>query len=107
MAYRLNPGDPMAWMRLYMDMWRIALESQQIIAIRMAGMAGLWPSNPAERSTMVTEKIRAAQNAAFAMTRAAMTGASPVVTASRGLKPYGRRTRANSRRLTTTPQRRG
>jgi hypothetical protein len=100
MKRTLNAFD--LW-RLSMDTTRMMAEAQMVIALRMMGMAGVIPARPDETRRMVTEKAAAAQEAGLAMTRAAMSGGSAPAIAAAGLKPVGRRTRANVRRL-TNPQ---
>ena len=75
------------------------VEAQSVIAMRTMGMAGLWPQRADERGRMVFEKAPAFALAQLAMTRAAMRGARPDEILAAGLRPLGRRTGANSRRL--------
>lgn len=89
------------------DMMKIGLDSQRIIAMRLAGLAGLRPSHPTEKVVMVTEKARAAAESAGAITRAALSGAGPQAIIAGALKPYAKRTRANVKRLSKTPTRKG
>ncbi|WP_240493847.1 MULTISPECIES: antibiotic ABC transporter [Paracoccus] len=91
---------PAAQMRLVTQFSRMAIESQLIIGMRMAGMMGLMPQAPGENFRMIAEKQAAASEAMFAVAKAGMIGASPERMMSAALRPYGKRTRANSRRLT-------
>ncbi len=84
---------------LGMDMWRIGMEAQAVIALRTAGMMGLWATRPAEMTRMVHEKPTAALDAWFAAGRAFMGGAAPQAVMRAGLKPIGKKTGANMRRL--------
>lgn len=70
-----------------------------VIGVRMAGMMGLMAQSPGEPFRMVAEKQAAASESMFAMAQAAGRGASPEQMMSAALKPYGKRTAANSRRL--------
>ena len=90
-------GNPM---RLWAQMARLSIESQTVIGLRMAGMMGLMVQSPGEPLRMIAEKQEAASEAIFAMVRVAGSGASADRVLSAGLRPYGKRTRANSRRLT-------
>lgn len=92
-------GSPI---RLMMQMTRIAVDSQLIIGLRLAGMMGFMAQSPGEPFRMVAEKQAAASESIFAMAQAASRGASADRVMSAALRPYGKRTRANSRRLTRT-----
>lgn len=87
--------------RLWAQMTRIAMDSQMVIGLRMAGMMGLTSQSPGEPFRMVAEKQAAASESMFAMAQAASRGASADRVMSAALRPYGKRTRANSRRLTS------
>lgn len=91
---------PFDFMRLGMDTTRMMAEAQMVITLRMLGMAGVIPASRVESARMVTEKVVAGQAAGMAMSKAAMAGASAPAIAAAGLKPIGRKTRANVRRLT-------
>lgn len=82
------------------QMTRIAIESQTVIGLRILGMMGMTNQSPGEPFRMIAEKQAAATESLFAMTRAASSGASAERVMSAALRPYGKRTRANSRRLT-------
>ena len=84
---------------LWSEMAWIATESQMIIGLRMMGMLGLTNQSPGEPFRMVAEKQAAATESFFAMTEAASSGASADRVMSAALRPYRKRTRANSRRL--------
>ncbi|AUH64336.1 antibiotic ABC transporter [Paracoccus zhejiangensis] len=91
---------PSAQIALMSQMTRIAIESQFVIGMRVLGMMGMMNQSPGEPFRMVAEKQAAATESLFAMTRAASRGASAERVMSAALRPYGKRTRANSRRLT-------
>lgn len=86
--------------RLWAQMARIAVDSQLVIGLRLAGMMGMMAQSPGEPFRMVAEKQAAASESLFAMARATSRGASAERVMSAALRPYGKRTRANSRRLT-------
>lgn len=75
-------------------------EAQAVIAMRMAGLMGLWRVTPQENSRMLNEKLQAARESGLAAARAAMAGHSPAAVADQALKPIRRRTKANAARLT-------
>ncbi|TJZ91643.1 antibiotic ABC transporter [Paracoccus gahaiensis] len=91
---------PAAQIRLVTQFSRMAIEAQMVIGMRMAGMMGLVAQAPGEPFRMIAEKQAAASEAIYAMASAGMRGHSTERMLSAGLRPYGRRTRANSRRLT-------
>ena len=93
------------WMRLNLATAHMLSEAQTVVGLRMMGMAGLRPAAAGETVRMVTEKQAAFAEAGLAMTKALMRGAGPVAAMEAGLKPIGRTTRANSRRLSKAPKR--
>lgn len=94
--YPMMPKNPARLMGLFA---RMAIEAQMVIGLRTAGMVGIMSQAPGEPFRMVAEKHAAATESLFGMAQAAGRGASPERVMSAGLRPYGRRTRANSRRL--------
>lgn len=84
---------------LWFQMGRIAFDSQMVIAMRVAGMMGFASQSPGEPFRMVAEKQAAASESLYAALQAASRGKSGDRVLSAALRPYGRRTRANSRRL--------
>lgn len=88
------------WMRLGFDAARMMMEAQTVMGLRLMGMAGLMPAASGENLRMVTEKQAAFAEAGIEMTRAVMRGAGPASAMEAALRPIGRTTRANSRRLT-------
>lgn len=105
----MNPMMPMilpaAQARLASQFARIAIEANMVIGLRMAGMMGLMAQSPDEPFLMVAEKHAAASESIIAMTSAGMRGHSAERMLSAGMRPYGKRTRANSRRLSTAKAR--
>ena len=89
-------------MRLQMATARIMVEAQTVIGLRLMGMAGVLPSASNENARMVTEKQAAFARAGLDASRAMAMGAGPVGAWSAALRPIGRTTRANSRRLSKT-----
>ena len=86
--------------RVWAQMARIAMDSQMVIGYRVAGMMGMMAQSPGEPFRMVAEKQAAASESLFAMAQAASRGDSADRVMSAALRPYSKRTRANSRRLT-------
>ncbi len=91
-----NPFLPVA---LGVQAVRIGLEAQTVIALRLAGMAGLWSAPPGEARRMVAEKAQAVIEASEAATRAAIAGQGPVRAFQAGMDEIGRHTSANVERL--------
>ncbi|TQS73791.1 antifreeze protein [Rhodobacteraceae bacterium] len=77
----------------------LGMEAQAVIALRMAGLAGLWHAAPDEMSRMVTEKQRASVDAGEAATRAFMQGAGADQAMRAVVQVYSRHTAGNLRRL--------
>lgn len=92
--------DPMSPFYLAMDAARIGLEAQTVIALRLAGMAGLWDTPASEMTRMMTEKPRAAAEAVEAATRAVLRGSTADEAMRAGLAEIGRHTSGNVQRLT-------
>lgn len=90
---------------LWFQMGRIAFESQMVIAMRMAGMMGIVEQSPTEPFRMVAEKQAAATEAFHGVVRAASRGQGYDRMMAAALRPYSRRTSANSRRLTRAKSR--
>lgn len=78
---------------------RLMVETQTVMTLRLMGMVGFWPVSPGENDRMVFEKGPAFARAQVAMTKAALKGARPDEIFAAGIRPLGRRTGANSRRL--------
>lgn len=91
--------NPFAFFLLTMRTGLMLIEAQQVIAMRLLGLAGLWRVSPGENARMLLEKLDAGTEAGLAATRALARGAPPVAVAGAALKPVARRTAANSRRL--------
>ena len=85
--------------RLALQSTLMLAEAQRVIAMRVAGMAGVWDVTPAEDARMVAEKSHAAVASGQAMLRTAMAGGSAGAVALAGLKPVRAKTRANAGRL--------
>lgn len=89
-----------------LQLWTLGLqtgvmmaEAQTVIALRLCGMAGLWPTRPIETTRMVAEKWPAFVQSAGAAGAAAMQGHGPHRIAEAALRPIRLKTRSNSRRL--------
>jgi len=89
--------DP--WLSLSIKAWQLGLEAQSVIALRMLRMAAGGARAQAEAGRMVLEKVLAAGEAQAAATVATMRGQKKHVVAGKALNAYGKRVRANRRRL--------
>lgn len=95
----MNASTPLAYWSSGLATWRMLTEAQTVVALRMAGMAGLWTMAPGETTRMITEKQTAFAQAAAGVARAAASGASPERILDAAVAPLGRATRANAKRL--------
>jgi hypothetical protein len=87
------------WLDLAVDGWRLAAESQTVIALRLVKLAAGDAAAAAEAQLMVREKIQAAGEAQSAWLGDALTGSAHLAP-RRALAHYRRKVRANRRRLT-------
>jgi hypothetical protein len=95
-----NPTFDMAsGVKLCTDMFRMYADSQYVIGLRVAGMCGMLPHASTENIRMVTEKGDAVAESIGAALREVSRGARSDQVMAAALKPYGKRTRANARRL--------
>jgi hypothetical protein len=92
-------SSPMAIWQAGFDAWRMLAEAQTVIALRMMGMAGVWTLAEGETMRMITEKQQAFAQSAADLTTAAMRGKPPEEILAAAVRPLGRQTRANARRL--------
>lgn len=99
-------SSPFALWKSGFDAWRMLAEAQTVMALRMAGMAGLWTLAPGETTRMVSEKQRAFTESALALTAAAAAGGGPEHLLDAAVRPLGRKTRANAKRLSRAYARR-
>ena len=91
--------NPFDFLRPAMEASKMMVEAQQVIALRMAGMAGVWSMGPAENRRMVEEKVAAMTEATQAVVAAGMAGKSAGAVALAAIRPLRRRTKANAARL--------
>jgi hypothetical protein len=77
----------------------IALESQMVIGLRLAGLAGLWPMGQAEADRMVAEKLKAGFDSVEAVLRSGLAGGTLPEMALAAMQPVRQETRSNAQRL--------
>jgi hypothetical protein len=86
------------WFGLGFDSLKLAIEAQQVIALRLAKLATGGPAASREATRMVTEKIAALTAAQALLLRGARAGQAPRA-AHNTVRLYRRRVAANKRRL--------
>ncbi|MCB1389979.1 MAG: hypothetical protein KDK12_12690, partial [Rhodobacteraceae bacterium] len=86
--------------RLSLQTSLMALQAQQVVAMRTLGLMGAWRTRDGEATRMVTEKLDALGEARNGISRAVGQAKSPLVIAQAALAPYARRTSDNHRHLT-------
>lgn len=90
---------PFDFMAPALEASRIMAESQMVIGMRLAGMAGLWPMAASETDRMLAEKLSAGMDSAHAALRSGMAGGNLSEMAMAAMKPVRAKTRANAKRL--------
>jgi hypothetical protein len=90
----LNP-----WLALSFKAFRLGIEAQNVVALRMMRLASGGVGTQAEMSRMIVEKAAAIAEAQFAASTAAAAGNKDHVIAGKALKVFRKRVRANRRRL--------
>ncbi len=91
--------DAASWQRSLLQLGSLVAESQQVIAYRTLGMAGIWPIAPSETSRMVNEKGPAFMQSWWGASRAAMGGAAPDRVLDAWTGPLEHKARSNRKRL--------
>ncbi|ETW13673.1 hypothetical protein ATO8_06571 [Roseivivax marinus] len=95
----MYPLDPFSGLRVGFAAWRLALEAQTVMAIRIAGMAGFLALPPGEALRMVNEKSPAWTRAAMDSGKVIAGGGSMVDAMGAGMRPLHRAASSNRRRL--------
>jgi hypothetical protein len=88
------------WFALSMQTARLGWEAQGVMALRVMRMAAQPAHSQTEARRMVTEKVEALGEAQAAVAAAAIKGGKNNRVAKKVLSVYGKRVRANKRRLT-------
>lgn len=91
--------SPFDFIRPAMEASQIMAESQMVIGLRLAGLAGFWPMGQAETNRMMSEKVSASIDSAGAALKSGMAGDSLPDMAMAAMKPYRHKTKSNARRL--------
>ena len=87
------------WLSVAINATRLAFETQQVIALRMAALAMGGRSGNREAKLMVSEKIAALSEAGFAASLLAFTGRGPPAITADVVRRYRKRVRGNAKRL--------
>lgn len=91
--------DPLSPFSLTLQAARIGVEAHTVIALRLAGMAGLWGTPNSEVVRMIAEKPQATAEAVEAATRAVLRGEGADKALQAGMSEIGRYTSSNLARL--------
>lgn len=98
---RKTTYSPAGMIALTYESARMMAEAQAVIAMRVLGWGGMWGgAGQAENNRMVAEKQAAFAKAGLAMWGAMLIGARPEAILRAGVKPVGRTTADNVKRLT-------
>ncbi|QHQ36824.1 antifreeze protein [Algicella marina] len=95
----MRNGTPFDFFRLGVAQAKMMGEAQAVIAMRLAGMAGIWSVLPSENMRMITEKQAAFTRAWFAAAGSASKGQSSTQIATAALRPVAKTASANRKRL--------
>jgi hypothetical protein len=88
------------WLAFSLNAFQMGVEAQSVIVLRMVRLASGNARSETEATRMVTEKIAAAAEAQAVAAMATFTGHPQHVVATKALKIFKKRVRANKRRLT-------
>lgn len=88
-----------SWFTIARDTARMALDAQNVVALRMARFAQAKNFDWAEAHRMTAEKVHALAEAQLAAALSMLTGGKAPAIAHKTVRIYGKRVRANQRRL--------
>ena len=94
---------PPFWFRVGFEAWNIGLEASSVVALRTIKILAGGPAGQAEARLMVAEKIDAGSKLRT-QALGGKLGTSPASVTVRTLLYYGKKVRANRRRLTRAPR---
>lgn len=77
----------------------LMVEAQTVIALRMMGLAGVWPVPRNETQRMIREKPPVFAESLVAANRALWLGQGPEAALTAWTRPLARKTRSNRKRL--------
>jgi hypothetical protein len=87
-----------AWMAIGFDAWKLGMDANSVIALRVAKIATGGSAGTVEAELMVAEKMKAAAQLQTAFMTGRL-GTTPAVVAKTTLRHYSKKVRANQRRL--------
>lgn len=88
----------MTW-KMWIDGWRLGLDVQRVVAMRMLRISAGGAAAHAECRRMVTEKLAAGAAAQAAAVAALVSGKGVEAATAEAMVPIRRKVRANRRRL--------
>jgi hypothetical protein len=88
------------WFGIARDAVRLGIEAQSVVALRLGRLAAGGASGLAEARLMTAEKLDALAKLQVAATLTVFTGGQGASIARKAIGIYGKRVRANKRRLT-------
>jgi hypothetical protein len=91
---------PNPWLALTFALWRLGIEAQVVMALRLMRLASGGAAAQREAWRMVSEKGVAAAQASVTAGVLAATGGAPAAIGRKVVGGYRKRVRANRRRLT-------
>lgn len=94
------PSSPPELARLWWGMACMLSDSQQVAALRLLGLSGLWPVAADEHRAMWREKPPAFAGAMLAGLYATLNGRAPLQVMAASMDPISSTARANRLRLT-------
>lgn len=86
------------WIQASVEAWTLGMEASAVIALRTTKIAAGGIAAQREAQLMLTEKLGAALELQTALVTGRL-GTSPVAATRKALRHYGRKVRANRRRL--------
>lgn len=89
----------MAWWRQSLALTTLMAETQTVVALRLMGLAGVWPVPRNETRRMIREKPPAFTESLVAANRALWLGLGPEAVLTAWTRPLTRKARANRKRL--------
>ena len=93
----MTAPDPMHWTRLMIDAWRLSADAGMVIALRSWRVMAGGPAAGRELQKAFSEKAEAGAELAGALAGGSVR--TPEAAARKTLAVYGKRVRANRRRL--------
>jgi hypothetical protein len=87
------------WFSIARDAMRLGIESQSVVALRLARFARAGKFDWAEAQRMMSEKTETLARVQVATAMSMLSGQAPPVLARQAIGIYGKRVRHNRRRL--------